>query len=100
MAPSFNCIRHAALWIPSISLLVTIIIISVFSKGFLKLPPIFGGIIAGYITSLVYGAVSDFTHRLLKHRGWHSPNFTMPEFNINNATSSWCLLRLHLPLST
>lgn len=49
----------AALWISSISLLVTIVI-SVFSKGFLKLLPIFGGIVAGYVTSLVYGVV-DFT---------------------------------------
>ncbi|CAH6784107.1 putative uracil permease [Vibrio chagasii] len=70
----------AALWISSISLLVTIII-SVFSKGFLKLLPIFGGIIAGYITSLVYGAV-DFTP--VAQASWLAlPNFTMPEFNIN-----------------
>lgn len=71
---------EAALWISSISLLVTIII-SVFSKGFLKLLPIFGGIIAGYITSLVYGAV-DFTP--VAQASWLAlPNFTMPEFNIN-----------------
>ncbi|CAH6983758.1 putative uracil permease [Vibrio chagasii] len=70
----------AALWISSISLLVTIII-SVFSKGFLKLLPIFGGIIAGYLTSLVYGAV-DFTP--VAQASWLAlPNFTMPEFNIN-----------------
>ncbi|WP_186171172.1 uracil-xanthine permease family protein [Vibrio chagasii] len=70
----------AAMWISSISLLVTIII-SVFSKGFLKLLPIFGGIIAGYITSLVYGAV-DFTP--VAQASWLAlPNFTMPEFNIN-----------------
>lgn len=70
----------AALWISSISLLVTIII-SVFSKGFLKLLPIFGGIIAGYITSLFYGAV-DFTP--VAQASWLAlPNFTMPEFNIN-----------------
>ncbi|MEZ9311728.1 uracil-xanthine permease family protein [Vibrio sp. 10N.286.49.F3] len=70
----------AALWISSISLLVTIVI-SVFSKGFLKLLPIFGGIVAGYITSLVYGAV-DFTP--VAQASWLAlPNFTMPEFNIN-----------------
>lgn len=70
----------AALWISSISLLVTIVI-SVFSKGFLKLLPIFGGIIAGYITSLFYGAV-DFTP--VAQASWLAlPNFTMPEFNIN-----------------
>ncbi|TKE97618.1 uracil-xanthine permease [Vibrio kanaloae] len=70
----------AALWISSISLLVTIII-SVFSKGFLKLLPIFGGIVTGYITSLIYGAV-DFTP--VAQASWLAlPNFTTPEFNIN-----------------
>ncbi|CAK3002959.1 putative uracil permease [Vibrio crassostreae] len=70
----------AALWISSISLLVTIVV-SVFSKGFLKLLPIFGGIVAGYITSLVYGAV-DFTP--VAQASWLAlPNFTAPEFNIN-----------------
>ena len=70
----------AALWISSVSLLVTVII-SVFSKGFLKLLPIFGGIIAGYITSLFYGAV-DFAS--VAQASWLAlPNFTMPEFNIN-----------------
>ncbi|NOH43785.1 uracil-xanthine permease [Vibrio cyclitrophicus] len=70
----------AALWISSISLLVTIVI-SVFSKGFLKLLPIFGGIVAGYVTSLVYGVV-DFTP--VTQAAWLAlPNFTAPEFNIN-----------------
>lgn len=70
----------AALWISSISLLVTIVI-SVFSKGFLKLLPIFGGIVAGYVTSLVYGVV-DFTP--VAQAAWLAlPNFTAPEFNIN-----------------
>ena len=70
----------AALWISAISLIVTIII-SVFAKGFLKLLPIFGGIVAGYITSLVYGAV-DFTP--VAQASWLAmPNFVAPEFNIN-----------------
>ncbi|MFA0312876.1 uracil permease [Vibrio splendidus] len=70
----------AALWVSSISLLVTIVI-SVFSKGFLKLLPIFGGIVAGYVTSLVYGVV-DFTP--VAQAAWLAlPNFTAPEFNIN-----------------
>lgn len=70
----------AALWISAISLVVTIII-SVFAKGFLKLLPIFGGIVAGYITSLVYGAV-DFTP--VAQASWLAmPNFVAPEFNIN-----------------
>lgn len=70
----------AALWISAISLIVTIVI-SVFAKGFLKLLPIFGGIVAGYITSLVYGAV-DFSP--VTQASWLAlPNFVAPEFNIN-----------------
>lgn len=70
----------AALWISSISLLVTIGV-SVFSRGFLKLLPIVSGISAGYITSLFFGVV-DFTP--VVQASWLSmPNFTAPEFNIN-----------------
>lgn len=71
---------NAALWISSISLLVTIAV-SVFAKGFLKLLPIFSGIVAGYVTSLAFGVV-DFTP--VVQASWLSmPNFTTPEFNLN-----------------
>lgn len=70
----------AALWISSISLIVTIAL-SVFAKGFLKLVPIMGGIVAGYSVSLGFGVV-DFTP--VAQASWLSiPNFTFPEFNIN-----------------
>ncbi|MCW8331772.1 uracil-xanthine permease family protein [Photobacterium sp. SDRW27] len=70
----------AALWISSISLLVTIAL-SVFAKGFLKLVPIMGGIVAGYSVSLGFGVV-DFTP--VAQASWLAiPNFTFPEFNIN-----------------
>ncbi|EGR2794639.1 uracil permease [Vibrio navarrensis] len=71
---------NAALWISSISLLVTIAM-SVFAKGFLKLLPICGGIAAGYAVSLGFGVV-DFTP--VAQAAWLAmPNFTTPEFNIN-----------------
>lgn len=71
---------NAALWISSISLLVTIAM-SVFAKGFLKLLPICGGIAAGYAVSLGFGVV-DFTP--VAEAAWLAmPNFTAPEFNIN-----------------
>ncbi|WP_436323146.1 uracil-xanthine permease family protein [Vibrio cidicii] len=71
---------NAALWISSISLLVTIAM-SVFAKGFLKLLPICGGIAAGYAVSLGFGVV-DFTP--IAQAAWLAiPNFTAPEFNIN-----------------
>ncbi|WP_391856358.1 uracil-xanthine permease family protein [Vibrio cidicii] len=71
---------NTALWISSISLLVTIAM-SVFAKGFLKLLPICGGIAAGYAVSLGFGVV-DFTP--VAQAAWLAmPNFTTPEFNIN-----------------
>ncbi|EPN8223885.1 uracil-xanthine permease family protein [Vibrio alginolyticus] len=70
----------AAIIISAISLLTTIVL-SVFAKGFLKLVPIVGGILAGYSVSLFYGVV-DFTP--VEQAAWLAmPNFTAPEFNIN-----------------
>ncbi|HCG7227716.1 uracil-xanthine permease family protein [Vibrio parahaemolyticus] len=70
----------AAVIISAVSLLTTIAL-SVFAKGFLKLVPIVGGILAGYSVSLFYGVV-DFTP--VAQAAWLAmPNFTMPEFNIN-----------------
>ncbi len=71
---------NASLWISSIALITTIAI-SVFAKGFMKLLPIFGGIVAGYVTSLLFGVVS---FDAVTQASWLSvPNFTFPEFNIN-----------------
>ncbi|MBT0119493.1 uracil-xanthine permease [Vibrio alginolyticus] len=70
----------AAIIISAVSLLTTIVL-SVFAKGFLKLVPIVGGILAGYSVSLSYGVV-DFTP--VEQAAWLAmPNFTAPEFNIN-----------------
>ncbi|MDW2126012.1 uracil-xanthine permease family protein [Vibrio sp. 2033] len=70
----------AAIIISTVSLLTTIVL-SVFAKGFLKLVPIVGGILAGYSVSLFYGVV-DFTP--VEQAAWLAmPNFTAPEFNIN-----------------
>ncbi|HHY0565696.1 TPA: uracil-xanthine permease family protein [Vibrio parahaemolyticus] len=70
----------AAVIISAVSLLTTIAL-SVFAKGFLKLVPIVGGILAGYSVSLFYNVV-DFTP--VAQAAWLAmPNFTMPEFNIN-----------------
>ncbi len=70
----------AAVIISAVSLLTTIAL-SVFTKGFLKLVPIVGGILAGYSVSLFYGVV-DFTP--VAQAAWLAmPNFTAPEFNIN-----------------
>ncbi|MBA5762035.1 uracil-xanthine permease [Vibrio sp. 404] len=71
---------NAALVISSASLITTVFI-SVFTRGFLKLMPILGGIIVGYSLSLFYGIV-DFTP--VHQAAWFAlPAFVMPEFNIN-----------------
>ena len=70
----------ASLWISSLSL-ISVIAISVFAKGFMKLLPIFGGIFVGYAINLMFGVV-DFTP--VSQAAWLSiPNFVAPEFNIN-----------------
>ncbi len=72
--------NDSALWISSISLIVTIIF-SIFGKGFFKLVPILAGIIAGYSTSFGLGVI-DFAP--IQNAAWFAvPNFTLPEFNLN-----------------
>lgn len=69
-----------ALWI-SIASLLTTIFISVFAKGMFKLLPIFGGIVVGYVLSLIFGVVN---FEPVTQAAWFAlPNFTFPEFNIN-----------------
>ncbi len=69
-----------SLWISGISLITTILI-SVFARGMFKLLPIFGGIVAGYALSLIFGVVS---FEPVAQASWFAmPNFTFPEFNIN-----------------
>ncbi|MEH6649777.1 MAG: uracil-xanthine permease family protein [Motiliproteus sp.] len=68
-----------ALTISMITLLVTVCT-AVFAKGMLKLVPILAGLVAGYLTSLVYGIVS---FDALAQAAWFAvPSFTAPEFNL------------------
>ena len=72
--------QDMAIWISSLSLIVTVVF-SVFGKGFFQLIPILAGIVTGYATSFVLGVV-DFTP--ITQAAWISvPQFTLPEFNIN-----------------
>ncbi|MDP5254826.1 MULTISPECIES: uracil-xanthine permease family protein [unclassified Vibrio] len=72
--------HQLSLWVSATALLTTIAI-SVFAKGWFKLLPIFGGILAGYALSLSFGIV-DFTP--VTQAAWLAlPNFTAPEFNLN-----------------
>lgn len=64
--------------IASVSLLTAIIVV-IYTKGLIKLIPIFIGIIAGYILSMILGKV-DYT--LITDADWFAlPAFTMPEWS-------------------
>ncbi|MCW0483190.1 uracil-xanthine permease family protein [Gaoshiqia sediminis] len=64
--------------IASISLLTAIVVV-VFTKGLIKLIPIFIGIVVGYIAGLALGVI-DFAP--IKEAAWLTlPAFTMPEFS-------------------
>jgi len=66
-------------WPIAVTVLATAIIIVTFTKGLIKLIPIFIGIIVGYIISIVYGLV-DFSS--VNEAAWFAlPKFTAPEFN-------------------
>lgn len=66
-------------WPIALAVLATAIIIVTFTKGLIKLIPIFIGIIVGYIISILSGIV-DFT--IVNEAAWFAlPKFTAPEFN-------------------
>ena len=66
-------------WLIALSVLITAIVIVVYSKGLVKLIPIFIGIVVGYLISIVAGLV-DFAS--VNEAAWFVlPKFTRPEFN-------------------
>jgi uracil permease len=66
-------------WPIALIVLATAIVIVTFTKGLIKLIPIFIGIIVGYIISIMVGLV-DFTS--VNEAAWFAlPKFTTPEFN-------------------
>jgi uracil permease len=68
------------LLIAAITLVVTIIIY-LLARGILKLIPILGGLIAGYVVAIPFGVV-DFS--IIANAPWFAvPQFVLPQFNIN-----------------
>lgn len=66
-------------WPIAIASLLTAIIIVIYTKGLIKLIPIFMGIVVGYVLAVILGKV-DFTP--IKEADWFSlPPFTMPEWS-------------------
>ncbi|MFV0375852.1 MAG: uracil-xanthine permease family protein [Mangrovibacterium sp.] len=66
-------------WIIAAVSLLTAVVVVVFTKGLIKLIPIFIGIIVGYVTGLILGVI-DFTP--IKEAAWLGlPAFAKPEFS-------------------
>jgi uracil permease len=66
-------------WPIAFAVLITAIFIVIYTKGMIKLIPIFIGIVVGYIISIIAGLV-DFSS--VSEAAWFAfPNFTAPEFN-------------------
>ncbi len=66
-------------WIIAAISLATAVIVVVYTKGLIKLIPIFIGIIVGYLAGFLFGVI-DFTP--IKEAAWFAlPGFIMPEFS-------------------
>ncbi|MGE4586557.1 MAG: uracil-xanthine permease family protein [Mangrovibacterium sp.] len=66
-------------WVIAAISLTTAVIVVVFTKGLIKLIPIFVGIIVGYLTGLLLGVI-DFSP--IREASWIGfPEFTAPEFH-------------------
>jgi uracil permease len=77
-------------WPIAISVLITAIVIVIYTKGMIKLIPIFIGIIVGYLISIMAGLV-DFSS--VHEAAWFAlPKFTAPEFN-------WAAILYMLPVA-
>lgn len=77
-------------WLLAIISLITAILISMYAKGLLKLIPIFGGIIVGYVVALLLKRV-DFSP--IVDAPWFSlPQFVTPQF-------SWQAILFMIPVA-
>ena len=79
----------SAIFLSMASLLVTLIL-AVFGRGLLRLVPIMGGIVSGYVLALLMGLV-DFTP--VREAAWLSvPSFTAPSFH-------WAAILFMIPVA-
>ena len=77
-------------WPIAISVLITAIVIVIYTRGMIKLIPIFIGIIVGYVISIIAGLI-DFSS--VSEAAWFAlPKFTAPEFN-------WAAILYMLPVA-
>ena len=67
-------------WIIVLAVVVTMVVVSIFVKGFFRLVPILLGFLVGYIVSILFGFV-DFTP-IRDASIFALPPFTLPKFDI------------------
>jgi len=82
-------------WVIAASVLVTMMVVSVFAKGFFKMVPILFGITVGFIVSLIFNAsgYSVVNFEALEKASWFSvPAFVLPKF-------SWQAVAIIAPIS-
>ena len=77
-------------WIVAGIVLITVIITSVFMKGFFQMIPILIGVIVGYLASLILGIV-DFT-AIAQAQWLAAPDFMLPKF-------SWAAIAVIAPVA-
>ncbi len=73
-------------WIIALSVLIVMIVISVFTKGFFKLVPILFGITAGYIVSIIIGGGMVDLEPIAKASWLAVPQFMLPKFGLEAIT--------------
>lgn len=73
-------------WIIALSVLIAMIIISVFTKGFFKLVPILFGIAVGYIVSFIIGGGFVDVEPIVKAPWLAWPEFMLPKFGLEAIT--------------
>lgn len=77
-------------WLVAIVVIVTVILVSAFLKGFWSLVPVLSGVIVGYIFALITGQVDT---SILHQMNWFSvPKFILPKFN-------WTAIAMIAPIS-
>lgn len=70
-------------WTIAMSVIATMVIVSIYGKGFYKLIPILYGLMVGYIIAGIYGMLDL---EAIRTASWlSSPEFMLPKFNLESA---------------
>ncbi|MDN5331307.1 MAG: uracil permease [Tepidanaerobacteraceae bacterium] len=67
-------------WVIALIVLITVMVVSVYGRGFFRLVPVLVGLIAGYISCLIFGVVD--LKPVQEAAFFAIPSFTKPEFNL------------------